>query len=320
MNRMRLATGFGAAWTALVLLAHPGTALASARFGQVEPAPGLALHAEAEYTRFIRMTSSARFVALASKPATANTRAADAGQRGDRPVAAVTATGAGQAGYVHFFVIRGPDGVSEVQVGIELPDQRIAWSFPELGAVVSPFIETGVLPAGGKQYEIWHLYGIRPFPDDAAMTALAGALVERIRPWVEARTPYCLVDGARGNCMSCLGFVLRALFPPNRGSNYPGLPRDFWRAGTASKYTTHDLLLYLTGMLDLPNREARLQRISRLALPEDLREDLEALVHVMGAFEQAPAARAGAPQTAPQLRPATPPSTIGTRPQQRRPL
>ncbi|MCW5606088.1 MAG: hypothetical protein KIT18_16230, partial [Burkholderiales bacterium] len=192
------------------------------------------------------------------------------------------------------------DETLEVQIGIELPDQRIAWSFPDLGATVSPFIAEGVVEAGGREYEIWHLYGIRPFPDDAAMAALSRALPARIEPWIRARTPYCLNDTPGGKCMSCLGFVLRALFPGRRGG-YPELPRDFWRTGAASRYTPGDLLLYLTGMLDLPTREARLRRLARLALPEGLREELEGLVYAMSATEAAPSA--GAAQPRPQPRP-----------------
>jgi hypothetical protein len=232
----------------------------------------------------------------------------------ERPVVTAKAPGAGQAGYVHYFLLRTPDGTLEIQVGIEMPDQKIAWSFPELGVVASPFVESGVVPAGGKEYEVWHLYGIRPFHDEATMAALRNGLVGRISPWIAARTPYCENDGPRGNCMSCLGFVLRALFP-GRKNDYPDLPRDFWRAGTASRYTTQDLLLYLTGMLDLPTREARLQRIARLTLPEDLREDLEELVYSMGAVESA-----APPPGSAQKRPHPRPSQIGARPAQRRRL
>lgn len=321
MDSKRSAYRFGAALVSLVFLAHPGDAQASALKGRSEPATGLAARAEAEFTRFIRMTSRARSVVLATKPLPGNSRAANpvAAARAGKPVITATATSAGQAGYVHYFLIRGADDTLEIQVGIELPDQRIAWSFPDLGVVVSPFIESGVVPASGKEYEVWHLYGIRPFPDDAGMAALRKELVGRIHPWVEAKTPYCENEGPRSNCMSCLGFVLRALFP-GRGSDYPGLPRDFWRAGAASKYTTNDLLLYLTGMLDLPTREARLQRIARLTLPDGLREDLEELVYSMGAVEAAAPVNAGTPPGSAQKRPGARPSKIGTRPVQRRGL
>jgi len=264
---------------------------------KARPVTGFAAAAAAEYTRFLEMTSSARAVVFASKPAAEGLRRArpSGTARADRPVVTAAAAGTGQAGYVHYFLIRMPDETLEVQIGIELADQQIAWSFPELGVGVSPFIESGVVSAGGKDYEVWHLYGLRPFPDDAAMAALQKALAVRIRPWIERKTPYCEDDGPRSACMSCLGFVLRVLFP-GRNSAYPDLPRDFWRAGTASRYTTRDLLLYLTGMLELPTREARLQRIARLALPDELRDDLEALVYSMGATESAAAAGAGSPR------------------------
>ena len=260
------------------------------------PDTGTGFAAAAKYTRFIERISSARAIVLANKPSIASSRQARSlgKARAERPVVTAAAPGVGQDGYVHYFLMRMPDETLEVQVGIELPDQQIAWSFPALGVAVSPFIEAGVVSAGGKDYEVWHLYGIRPFPDDAAMATLQKALPARIRPWVEGKTPYCENDGPRSTCMSCLGFVLRVLFPGRNGA-YPNLPRDFWRAGTASRYTTRDLLLYLTGMLDLPTREARLQRIAKLALPDDLREDLEALVYSMGATESAATAGAGSP-------------------------
>jgi hypothetical protein len=282
---------------------------------------GFAAAAAAEYTRFIQMTSSARAVVLATRPAAESPRRARplGAARADRPVVTAAAAGTGQAGYVHYFLIRMPDETLEVQVGVELSDQQIAWSFPELGVVVSPFIESGVVSAGGKDYEVWHLYGIRPFPDDAAMAGLQKALPDRVRSWVEGKTPYCDNDGPRSTCMSCLGFVLRVLFP-GRNSAYPDLPRDFWRAGTASRYTTRDLLLYLTGMLELPTREARLQRIARLALPDDLRDDLEALVYSMGATESAAAASTGSPASSARKRADERAAKTGHRAAQRRRL
>ena len=308
--------GFIAASVALIGLAHPCGAPASTLNGRVDRVHGVAARADAEFTRFFRTTSRAR--APGPKPLPAGPRSATT--RADKPVVTATAAGAGQAGYVHYFILRMPDDTLEIQVGIEMPGQRIAWSFPELGVTVSPFIESGVVTAGGKDYEVWHLYGIRPFPDDSAMAVLRKELAGRVQPWVKAGIPYCENDGPRGNCMSCLGLVLRALFPGRTGS-YPDLPRDFWRAGRASNYTTQDLLLYLTGMLDLPSREARLQRLSRLKLPEDLREDVEELVYVMGAFETAPSADAGKPQRSAQSRPAAArPPKPGTRPGLRRRL
>jgi tetratricopeptide (TPR) repeat protein len=48
--------------------------------------------------------------------------------------------------------------------------------FPELGVIVSPLLEQSVVHAGGRQYGVSHLYGIRPFPDDPAMTELRKTL------------------------------------------------------------------------------------------------------------------------------------------------
>ncbi len=317
----RSAVGLIAALVSFIGLAHPGAAQASALKGRGDPVAGIAARADAEFTRFIRTTSRARSIVPGPKPLPGNARAAGpaAVTRADKPVVTATATGAGQAGYVHYFIIKLPDDTLEIQVGIELPDQRIAWSFPDLGVTLSPFIESGVVAAGGKEYEVWHLYGIRPFPDDAAMAVLRKELADRIHPWVKAGIPYCENDGPRSNCMSCLGLVLRALFP-GRSSDYPDLPRDFWRAGSASNYTTRDLLLYLTGMLELPSREARLQRIARLTLPDELREYLEELVYAMGAFESAASASAVKPQGSAQKRPTARSSKVGTRSTLRRRL
>jgi len=216
-------------------------------------------------------------------------------------IVAVTSTGAGQAGYVHYFLIAGPDGEGEIQVGVELEDQRIAWSFPGLGAVISPFVAEGVVAApDGTEVGVWHLYGLRPFAGDRAMAALLAA---RIRPWIAARTPHCENEPRGGGCVSCLGFVLRALYPA-RADGYPALPRD-WPAGPAGNYTTRELLLYLTGVAQLPTREARLARVARQPLPADLRDDLEHLIHAGAAFDAASSpAAAPAPKSGMRTRPA----------------
>ncbi len=211
--------------------------------------------------------------------------------RGTTPLQSVVGVAPGQAGYVHYFLLRMPDDSVEVQVGIELEDQRIAWSFPELGVVISPFISGETLEVGNNSYDVWHLYGLRPFPDKAAMARLRKTLPARVNSWVKAGIPYCLDDSPQGKCMSCIGLVLRALFPGSRG--YPDMPRDFWRTSPGNRYTPNDLLLYLTGMLDLPDRNMRLQRLSRLALPADLRDDLETLIHTIGTGESKPAVATG---------------------------
>lgn len=320
--------GAGAALALIFSLADAGIAQASLPQSRSGAMPGPAVRAEAEFmrsefSRFIQATSRSRPTASSVPRASAGARAAGvAGTRADRPVVTATAAGAGQAGYVHYFLLRMPDETLEIQVGIEMPDQTIAWSFPDLGVTISPFTEAGVVTAGGRDYEVWHLYGIRPFPDDAAMTVLRRELANRVQTWTRAATPYCENDGPRSNCMSCLGFVLRVLFP-GRQSDYPSLPRDFWRAGTASMYTTKDLLLYLTGMLDLHTREARLQRIARQTLPASLRQDLEELVYAMGALESGGAANAAAHNATQKRSDSNPeprPAKIGIRPAQRRRL
>jgi hypothetical protein len=187
---------------------------------------------------------------------------------------------------VHYFILKLPDESLEIQVGIELADQRIAWSFPGQGVAISPFIEEGVVSAGGQDYEVWYLYGIRPFPDEAAMATLQKELPGRVERWVKAETPYCQHDDGRGHCVSCLGLVLRVLYP-GRNSDYPNLPRALARTGAAPGYTPNDLLLFLAGMHDLPTREARLQRLARLTLPDALREDLETLVYATSGTETA---------------------------------
>jgi hypothetical protein len=218
--------------------------------------------------------------------------------RGTAPLHSVVGVAPGQAGYVHYFLLRMPDDSVEVQVGIELEDQRIAWSFPELGVVISPFISGETLEVGNNSYDVWHLYGLRPFPDNAAMARLRKTLPARVNAWVKSGIPYCLDDTPQGNCMSCIGFVLRALFPGSRG--YPELPRDFWRSSPGNRYTPNDLLLYLTGMLDLPDRNARLRRLHQLAMPADMRNDLESLIHAIGTGESKPAVAAR-----PRARPGT---------------
>jgi hypothetical protein len=251
-----------AALAAAALLAQPGTAPASALKGRAPLA--------------------------AAKPLPPGQRNAATAPvtRGEKPLLTATSTGAGQAGYVHYFILKLPDESLEIQVGIELADQRIAWSFPGQGVAISPFIEEGVVSAGGQDYEVWYLYGIRPFPDEAAMATLQKELPGRVERWVKAETPYCQHDDGRGHCVSCLGLVLRVLFP-GRNSDYPNLPRALARTGAAPGYTPNDLLLFLAGMHDLPTREARLQRLARLTLPDALREDLETLVYATSGTETA---------------------------------
>lgn len=207
-----------------------------------------------------------------------------------------------QAGYVHYFVIKHPDGDEETQIGIELPDQRIAWSFPDLGVVVSPFIRSDVVQANGKQYEVQYLYGLRPFPGDESMRRLQAQLMTRVTLWVEDATPHCNPQGQPGQfCMSCLGFALRILFPGTT-PEYPLVPRDFPRTSRDTYYTTEDLLLYLVGLHRLRGNAARLKRIDELALPENLREEAIRLVNATTPKETVAVAIA-APAPSAKMRP-----------------
>ena len=186
----------------------------------------------------------------------------------------MTAPGAGQEGYIHYWVITAPDGEEEIQVGVELPNRRIAWSFPELGVQVRPFIADGEVQAGGKVFRIQYLYGLRPFATDAAMRNLRAALEFRVAYWVDNGTPYCLLNGqTREVCMSCMGFAMQVLFP-GKTPAYPEVPREFPRIGAERYYTTEDLLLYLTGLHKLPTDAARRQQIMTISTPQSLQEEL----------------------------------------------
>jgi len=217
-------------------------------------------------------------------------RTGPSAQRASKPVVATTTTGPGQSGYVHYFVIETPEGERETQIGIELPDGRIAWSFPELGVVVSPFIASGQLPVNGRSYTVQHQFGLRPFPDEESMLALQSELLGRVIPWVEDATPYCNLT-ARSNqlCLSCLGFVMRVLYPSRSGVR-AALPADFESAGSGMYITTEDLLLYLTGLHGARSREAQLRRIDGLVIPQSLREELVQLAHSLDPGDSAGAA------------------------------
>lgn len=227
---------------------------------------------------------SVRIAPAADEKTAASASPAD--PRATERVVSVSGVGPGQAGYVHFFIVRGPGGGEwETQVGIELPDQRIAWSFLDLGVVVSDFIENGVVPVNRKLYEVQYLYGLRPFPDAEAMYALQSEIEARVLPWAEAETPYCIVRGPSDpQCVSCLGFVLRILFP-GASPAYALLPRDFERVALKTIYTTDDLLLYFAGVLGMRDKETRLKRVDELALPENLREDVVRLVNTSATYQ-----------------------------------
>lgn len=189
----------------------------------------------------------------------------------------VAATREGQAGYVHYWLITAPDGAEEIQIGIELADQRIAWSFPGLGVHLAPFIADGEVDAGGRAFKVRHLYGLRPFAQEQALRRLRGNLQRRVMPLVQQRTPYCELNGVTpGLCMSCMGFVSQVLFP-GKTPEYADFPRNFPRIAGEDYHTTEDLLLYLTGLhAPLPDA-ARRQRIAALGGPPALQEELDRL-------------------------------------------
>jgi hypothetical protein len=188
------------------------------------------------------------------------------------PVVAVNGTAPGQAGYVHFFIVRAAGTQEwETQVGVETPDQRIAWSFFELGVVVSPFQEAGVMPAGRKQIEYQYLYGVKPFPDEASMRVLQRELEARVLAYVESETPYCIERGPSDpQCLSCLSFVMRMVFPD---------PVPDQQRAQKLIFTTDDLLIYLAGLNGIQGLAARLNRIDQLALPQPVQDDVVRLVN-----------------------------------------
>ena len=191
--------------------------------------------------------------------------------RAASPVLTVNRTAPGQAGYVHFFIVRAVGTQEwETQVGIETPDQRIAWSFFELGVVVSPFEEAGVMQAGRKQIEYQYLYGVKPFPDEASTRVLQRELEARVLPYAESETPYCIERGPSDpQCLSCLSFVMRMVFPE--------AVADQQRA-QKTILTTDDLLLYLAGLTTIQGIDARLNRVAQLALPTAVQDDVARLV------------------------------------------
>ena len=135
----------------------------------------------------------------------------------------------------------------------------------------------GTINANGKDFKIEHLHGVRPFANDAQMRALQKELTQRVAQWVDNETPYCLFREPGGRfCLSCGDFVVRILYP---GTNplIPALPRDFsHRPGAAS--TTDDLLLYLVGIYNLPDKHAKLARLAVLDLPANMREDIITMI------------------------------------------
>jgi hypothetical protein len=222
------------------------------------------------------MIAAALLSALATPPAHAVIRAARGPSAANADSAALSRTlasvGPVRAGYVHYFRLTHPDGTLEDQVGIELEDRRIAWSFPGAGVIVSDFILKGSLTVDGNTIRIEHRYGVRPFRSARDMQALRAALPQRVAFWVDQETPYCIIrEPGQPFCLNCGDFVLHVLFP----SASPGtvsLPAELTRRSTA---TPDDLLLYMIGLYGLPDAQTRLDRLARLDLPGSLRSDLQ---------------------------------------------
>lgn len=219
----------------------------------------------------------------------------------------VSTTGRGQAGYVHYFLITHPNGESEYQVGLELDDQRIAWSFPGAGVTVSGFTKNGTLTVNGSTFRIEHLHGIRPFVADGDMRVLQRELPRRVAQWIDDETPYCVFrTPGQPFCLNCGDFVLRILYP---GAHplIPALPEDFARA-TGQAATADDLLFYLAGLHKLPGPQAMRGRLAALDLPTTLRDDLLAMIE---GIEQATKTTSTSP--APAALPAPPNPAPGRR-------
>lgn len=229
--------------------------------------------------RGIAVASAAVKASPQQKNTTAKTPASPAlvKSAGANVLSVVTATGPSQAGYVHYWMITAPDGESEIQVGIELPDQRIAWSFPGLGVHITPFIAEGEVDANGRVFQVQHLYGLRPFTNDTSMRSLRSSLMRRVTPLVKQQVPYCELNGvASGLCMSCMGFVSQVLFP-GRTPEFANFPRTFTRIDGEHYHTTEDLLLYLTGLNNLSTDVARKRRMEAIGGPPELQEELARL-------------------------------------------
>jgi hypothetical protein len=221
-------------------------------------------------------------VATPASPKRAAAAPRAAPSRMSAPVVSVNGTAPGQAGYVHYFVITGPDGEAETQIGLELPGDRVAWSFPNMGVTISPFIASGHVIANGEPYEVEYLYGIRPFPDEASMSLLRRNLETRVSWWVGQKAPYCDEENPSHElCVSCLGFVLRVLYPAETPSSH-ALPSDFLGA-RKDVYTTEDFLMYLAGVRVNASRQSRLKRIKALKVPPHLRQELVRIATAPGA-------------------------------------
>ena len=221
---------------------------------------------------------------------------------------AVTTVSPGQAGYIHYFVITHPDNTLEDHVGIELEDQRIAWSFPGAGVMVSEFIKSGELQINHTTYRIEHLHGLRPFKSERDMQTLRADLTRRVAFWIDDETPYCVFrQPGMPFCLNCGDFVTRILFP-SPDPLMVAFPEELARSG-ARLSTPDDLLLYMLGLYNLPDASSQMARLAAMNLPESLRHDVQQMLLEL---ETAVAATPAATEKKPMPRLAT------RRPQNRR--
>lgn len=228
------------------------------------------------------------------------------------PVA--TGPGMGQAGYVHYWLITAPDGEEEIQVGIELPDQRIAWSFPGQGATIQSFIADGEKESAGRLFRVRHLYGLRPFASDAAMRTLRSNLMRRVNPLVRRQVPYCELNGVTAElCMSCMGFVSQILFP-GKTPEYANFPANFPRVAHEEYFSTEGLLLYLSGVHLARTEAARDQRIAAIGGPPELTQELKRLAAQM----TSPARLASAEEKTTKSKPSKPRTRVAPKAAPRR--
>ena len=256
------------------------------------------------------------------KPTTVQSPARTENSAPSAKIRAVTSAGSGQAGYVHYFLITHPDGDLEYQVGVELEDQRIAWSFPTVGVMVSDFVKRGTINVQGKPFQIEHLHGISPFSVETEMRALQKALPQRVAQWVDSDTPYCLLrQPGQQFCLSCGDFVVRILYPGNHPL-VPALPHDFLRM-TGGAYTTDDLLLYLVGLHNLPDKRSMLDKLATLDLPAVMREDIVSMIEGIEPNTPSTAVAVSPPPAAPAaqkpaVKPPAPGKIAARRPQARK--
>ena len=234
----------------------------------------------------------------------------------DTDIHAVTKVADGQAGYVHYFLITHPDGTLEEQVGIEMEDQRIAWSFPGAGVIVSEFVNNGLLVIDGKKFFIEHLHGIRPFATGVEMQSLKNDLGPRVAFWIDNETAYCVIrQPGEAYCLNCGDFVARILFP-GLNPQITELPEAF-TSNLGNMPTADDLLIYMLGLHELPDAQARLRQLSRLKLPESLRLDVAAILQPENAAVVAATPAATASSGTPEKKSR---SRLATRKSQNKPL